>query len=621
MKFSWPVILVIFLPILLSAAEPQQEETLPPVVVTATRVETPQEQVTTSLSVITSEDIRAQRAVTVEEVLRNVAGVDVIQSGSRGNTTSVFIRGSNSNQVLVLVDGMEVNSVTAGLFDLAHLLPDNVERIEVLRGAGGALYGSKAVGGVVNIITKKGQGRPQIALSAEGGNGGSHREVMGLSGSYGALSYSLSPSYLRTGGFRSMNDGYRNGAVSARLDYDAIQDGALKAILTMTDTSLGLVNDDVSCEAPDADAHQRDQHWTSQLEWHQKIFPQWDYRVSMGMNQSHELFRDPDGSCFSARRTLITPRILSPQFQTNYRFTSGHHLTFGADLDLRHAKYRNTDSSGDLTRFNKSQSNQAVYFQDQFKLLQERLILVGGVRYDRNGDFGSEWSPSLSAAYLLRESGTKLKTSYAEGFRAPTFNDLFFPGFNNPNLGPEASWEFNAGVEQRLWRNRLKLETIYFHREVKDLIVFKGSRPENVGQAIFDGAEVILEALLGYGFSIRGNYTFVNFSDRLTRRPKHKGSLLLNYQDGPLGIHFGSHVTGRRLDVDAVNFNTIDQGGFSRFDLASSYVLPWRPPGAKQLSLYAKIENLLDKKYEEADGFRSRPLNFFIGLRGVFGSN
>ena len=618
MNFFFLILFFIFFSDASPAAEPQQEQTLPPVVVTATRVETPQEQGTTSLSVITSDDIRAQQAVTVEEVLRHVTGVDVVQSGSRGSTTSVFIRGANSNQALVLVDGMEVNSVTAGNFDFAHLLTENVERIEVLRGSGGALYGSKAVGGVINIITKKGRGAPQIALSAEGGNGRSHREVLGLSGSHGALSYTLSPSYLRTDGFRPANDSYRNGAVSARLDYDLIKDGALRAILNMTDTSLGLVNDDVSCEALDRNAHERDQRWTGQLEWQQRIFPQWDYRLSMGVNQSHELFRDPDTSCFSARRTLIKPRILSPQFQTNYRFESGHHLTLGVDLDLRHAKYTNTDSSDAVTTFDKSQHNQALYFQDQWKLLQERLILVGGVRYDHNGDFGSEWSPSAAAAYLIRESGTKLKANYAEAFRAPTFNDLFFPGSNNPNLGPEVSWELDAGVEQQMWQKRLRLETIYFHREVKDLIVFKGSRPENVGQVIFDGAEVILEALLGHGFSFKGNYTYVNFSDRLTRRPKHKGNLVLNYQDGPLNIHFDSRLTGRRLDVDAVSFNTIDKGGFSRFDLSSSYALPWQPPGIKQVSLYAKIENLFNKKYEEADGFRARPLNFLIGLRGNF---
>lgn len=621
MKFFFLFFFSVFLPTFSMAAEPKQDETLAPVVVTATRIETPQEQVTTSISVITAEDIRAEQAETVLEALRHVPGLDVVQSGSRGDVTSVFIRGSNSNQVLVLIDGMEVNSVTAGNFDFPHLLTDNVERIEVLRGAGGTLYGSKAVGGVINVITKKGQGKPQITLSGDGGNGRTHRGVLGLSGSYGALSYSLSPSYLRTDGFRSVNDDYRNGAMSARLDYDLIKDGALKAVLNMTDTSLGLVNDDNSCDALDRNARQDDQHWTGRLEWQQKVFPQWDYRLSMGINQSHELFRDPDSSCSSARRTLIRPRILSPQFQTDYRLESGHQLTFGVDLDLRRAKYTSTDSSDTVTTFDKSQHNQALYLQDQWKLLRERLILVGGVRYDHNGDFGSEWSPAASAAYLINESGTKIKASYAEGFKAPTFNDLFFPGSNNPNLQPEVSWEFNAGVEQRLWKDGLRLETVYFHREVKDLIVFKGSRPENVGQVVFNGAEAGLRLRLGYGLSLNGNYTYVNFSDRLTRRPKHKGNLGLNYKGGSFQINLTSHVIGHHLDVDHATFAKIGKGGYTRFDLASSYLLPWQWPGIKGLTLFGKIENLFNRRYEEADGFRARPLNFLVGIQGAFGKD
>ncbi len=621
MNFFFLILFFIFFSDASPAAEPQQEQTLPPVVVTATRVETPKDDITTTLSVITSEDMRAKQAVTVEEVLRDVPGLDVVQSGSRGNTTSVFIRGSNSNQVLILVDGMEVNSVTAGNFDFAHLLTDNVDRIEVLRGAGGTLYGSKAVGGVINIITKKGQGAPQVSLSAEGGKASTHREIFGLSGGQKDLSYSFSSSYLKTNGFRSVNDGYRNAAVSARLDYNLLDNGSLKAIFSMTDTNLGLVNNNNSSGVLDPNAEEEDQRFIGQLAWEQKLAPQWDYRLSMGATQAHERLHDPDPLAFSTGRTLIKPRILSPQFQTNYRLQSGHHLTFGLDLDLRHAKYTSTDDSGKVTMFDKSQSNQALYLQDQFKLLNERLILVGGVRYDHNGDFGSKWSPAASAAYLLNETGTKIKASYAEGFKAPTFNDLFYPGSSNPNLNPEVSWELNAGVEQRLWADGWLLEPTYFHREVKDLIVFKGSRPENVGQVIFDGVETTLQVPLGKGFSFKGNYTYVNFSDRLTRRPKHKGNLILNYKNGPFNLNFDSHLTGRHLDVDAVTFDTIDKAGFSRFDLASSYVLPWQPPGTKQVQLFAKIENLFNKRYEEADGFLARPVNFLIGLRGVFGKD
>lgn len=619
MDFFFLIFFLIFFPISSLAAEPQAQETLPPVVVTATRVQSALEEVATSITLITAEDIRAQQAVTVADALRNVPGLDLVQTGSRGNTTSVFLRGSNSNQILVLLDGMEMNSVTAGNFDFAHLATENVERIEILRGSGGTLYGSKAVGGVINIITKKGRGAPELSLAAGGGNGATHREVVELSGSGKGLSYALSSSYLRTEGFRSLNDAYRNGAVSARLDYSFLDEGSLKGIFSMTDTNLGLVNNNNASSVLDPNAKEKDQHFTGQLQWEHRILPQWDYRLSFGIKQSHERFSDPDPLPFSAARTLIKPQILAPQFQTNVRLEPRHQLTFGLDGDLRRAEYTSTDSTAAVTSFNKTQNNQALYLQDQLKLLDERLILLGGVRYDHNGDFGSQWSPSASAAYRFTDIGTKLKANYARGFRAPTFNDLFFPGSSNPNLRPEVSQEFNAGIEQRLWKDRLQLETLFFHREVKDLIVFRGAAPKNVGQAIFDGAEIILQVRLGNGLSFGGNYTYVNFSDRLTRRPKHKGNLSLNYQNGPWNINFLSHIVGRRLDVDAVSFATIGKGGSSRFDLASTYALPWRAPGIKQVSLYGKIENLFNRRYEEADGFRAPPVNFLIGLRGVFG--
>jgi vitamin B12 transporter len=600
------------------AAEATPEQTLAPVMVTATRTESSPQEATTSISVITAEEIRQEGAVTILDALRNVPGLDIVQAGSPGSIASLFVRGANSNQVLVLLDGMELNSVTAGSFDFAHLLTDNVERIEVLRGAGGSLYGSKALGGVVNIITRKGSGSPQVTVSAEGGNERTHRETVGVSGKSGALGYALSSSYLRTEGF-TINDGYRNASVSARLDYDVFENASLKGVFLMTDTKLGLVNNNNFIAVPDPDAGESDQHFTGQLEWQQHILPVWDYRVSFGVNQSHERFSDPDPLPFSAARTLIKPRILTPQFQTNYRFPSGHQLTFGIDLDFRQAAFTNKDSFGTVTAFQKTQDNQAVYLQDQWKLLDDRLLLIGGVRYDQNENFGSHWSPSASAGYYFQQTGTRLKTSYATSFRAPTFDDLFFPGFSNPNLRPEVSWETDAGVVQDLWQERMQIEATYFHRDVKDLITFKGLAPQNVGQVIFDGAELGLQTKLGYGFTLKGNYTYVNFDQPLTRRPKHKGNVILDYQSGPLNINFNAHVTGRRLDIDPINFNTINTPGFARFDLAASYTFPWTAPGVKQVRFYGKIQNLADKRYQEAAGFPARPLNFLIGLQGTFG--
>lgn len=610
MKILLFVLLFFFLATEFPAAQTQDEETLKPVAVTATRIETPLEEVTTSITVITEKDIRAQQAETVLDVLRDVPGLDVVQTGSRGNITSIFTRGANSNQTLVLIDGMEVNSVTAGSFNFAHLLTDNVSRIEILRGAGGTLYGSKAVGGVINILTRRGEGKPKLSLSSEGGNGPTHRQAIDLSGGTGKWNYSVTGNFLQTDGFHSDNDDYQNVSTSTRMDYQVMDHASLSGTFWMVETRLGLFNNNVSSSAPDPNDRQEDQFLTGRLEWKHEPNPNLDYRLSLGLTQSHNrkvTKIDTVDTTDSVSR--IRNRIMSPDFQVNYT-SNLIEATFGVDWDILEAQFSGTRPE---------QNNQALYLQNRMRFFDERLFVVGGVRWDHNEDFGDEWSPSASMAYLIRKTGTKLKWNYAESFRAPTFNDLFFPGFSNPNLQPEEAWEMNFGVEQRLWQDRLGLEAIFFHREVEDLIVFPGGAPQNVGQAIFDGVELMAEVELPMGFSWRGNYSFLNVSDRITRRPKHKGNLTLNYQSGPLNVNLNTHFVGHRLDVDAQNFNIKDKAGYTRFDLASSYRLPWTSSWTNALRLYGKIENLFDRDYEEADGFQAPPINFIIGIRGTFG--
>ena len=189
MKIVLLVLLFFFPSTRAQAAEPKKEETLDPVVVTATRTETPLKDVTTSITVITEDDIRKKQAETVLDILRSVPGLDVAQVGSRGTEAQVFIRGSEADQVLVLVDGVEVNSTTQGFFDFAHLTTESVDRIEVLRGSGGTLYGSQAIGGVIQIFTKAGKGKPVLTTSVEGGNGYTNRQALTLGGKVKKLGF------------------------------------------------------------------------------------------------------------------------------------------------------------------------------------------------------------------------------------------------------------------------------------------------------------------------------------------------------------------------------------------------------------------------------------------------
>ena len=634
--------LLLFQPIDLRGAEPP-EATLPPVFVTSTRTEIPLSQVTTSATVVTDKEIQSLQAETVLQVLRDVPGLDVVQSGSRGNNTAVFIRGSESDQVLVLIDGVEVNSTTIGSFDFAHLTTENVQRIEILRGAGGTLYGSQAIGGVINIITKKGQGSPQFSVSAAGGNGWTNQQVTNLTGATGPLAYSLSVARLATLGFRRFNldgahfnDDYRNLASSARLDYQFSEDASLKGIFHFIKTDLGLFNNNNFASQPDPNAREATTQYLGKLEWEQKILKNWDYRIAGSMFKEH--LKDSDDAdpctffgfpCDSRTRDRFRPRTDTGEFQTNYRFEDWSTTTFGTQYTRRSA-----DTSGGIDR---AIRNLGYYLQEQLQFLDRRLIMIPGIRLDDNQSFGTAWTPAFSAAYLFRETGTRIKASYAKSFKAPTLNDLFFPpafgcpAFGNPNLGPEKSWELDAGVEQKIVSEDVKLGATYFHREVHDMIEgrpipgdpFGCFRAENVGGARFDGVEWILSIKLLESFSLNANYTFLNWDTAdgtLPRRPKHRGNVSLNYFHDNLNVNLTANLVGSRDDFRAASpFGNITAPGYVKVDLASYYSLPWQTPGVKNLTLFGKIENLFNKKYEEADGFRARPLNFLLGLRAAFG--
>lgn len=621
MNFFFLCFFTIFLARFSLAAESKPDETLAPVVVTATRVETPQQEVTTSISVITAEDIRTQQAETVLEVLRNVPGLDVVQSGSRGTTTSVFIRGSESDHVLVLIDGIEANSTTTGAFDFAHLTTENIERIEVLRGAGGTLYGSHAIGGVVHIITKAGKGPPVVTFSTEGGNHRTHRQSLALRGGIERLGYSLSASRLETAGFHRNNDDYQNTATSGRLDLQVTESALLKGIFHFRKTDLGLFNNNnFTAGAGDPNARENVTDYLFKFDWEHKLLPTWDYRLSGSQFKQHDKFTDdPDTVDSGITRTRRRPVVVTTDFQTNYRWQEWSTTTFGVEYKKRRA----TTTTRTSTPVRRDQRNLAYYLQEQLRFFENRILLVGGVRLDDHQAFGREWSPAASAAYLIPQTRTKFKLGYAQGFKVPSMNELFDPDSGNPSLGPETSWELNGGVEQRLFE-KLLVGVTYFHREVEDLIVFPAPnfQARNVDKVRLDGIELFGDIHLWQGVTLRTNYTFLEndtSSGRLVRRPRHRGNILLNYQQDAFNMNLNANIIGKRDDFGVVSGADVKEAGYLKLDLASSYALPRGWVGVKGLSLYGKIENLLNKKYEEADGFRARPLNFLIGVRGVFG--
>jgi vitamin B12 transporter len=619
------------------AVEPQATElVMDRIVVTASGWETRVADTAPSITVISEEEIERKRATTVAELLREVPGLEVSESGSRGALTNVFLRGAESDQVLVLVDGVEVNSTTTGAFDFADLTPENVERIEVLRGFGGVLYGSEAVGGVIQIFTRRGEGPPRGSVSVAGGNGSTHREVAETSGRSGIFSYSASASHLDTNGFHRENDDYENTAVSARLSADVARDAVAWLSVRTSESDFGNLFNNNFLAAPDPNARQNNRFLATRGEWDHSPASGLRYRVASSYARQRLEFEDrPD----PAETGSLDSDILSETLQVDGQaqvtaLQDAVQAVFGIEWDRKAGDVRSLFSDPSFgsfrTRFDEAVETVSGYTLEQLFLAGRRLVLTAGVRVDGNDRFGREVSPAGGASYSVASTGTRFRTTYAEAFKAPSLNELFFPGFGNPDLDAETSWEVDAGVDQPLGGERWLVSATYFHREVSDLIEGVPQpdglfRAQNVGQATVDGAEGALSVELLEGLRVGGQYTFLDIDAEAAgrvRRPKHRGSVFAAVERESLW-QSGDRVSGdlrlllvgQRDDFDPVSFRVRENDAYQRVDLTVAYGVPLQGRWATRLEVFGRIENLLDRDYREVLGFGARPVNFLAGLR------
>lgn len=625
-KISFSVVALGFLMgSLPKAALAQQVIPLPEIVVTATRLEQPLPQIPSSVTVITREEIERQKAETVLEVLRNVPGVEIVRSGSFGKTTSVFTRGSNSNHTLVLIDGVRVNSPTTGAFDFADLTTDNIERIEIVRGSQSTLYGSDAIGGVINIIPRKGEGRPRVTFSVGGGHNQSFREMIDIAGALKPFNFSLAASRWDTDGFL-VHDDYQNTTVSWRGDVALLPTVSLQLTGRFTDAGTNLPP--VAGRFFDPNQSQQTTSRFVSTRLLHRPFPFWESRVGFSFVNEDLLFKDPANPGFEGDFTSqIETSIATVDLQQNLFLGKLDTVTVGFEWRQERGEAAATGPFAGPP-FTKTITNPAVYLQN-FLHLFDRLFVVLGGRLDDHSQAGTELTGRASLAYLLKETGTKLKGTIATGFKAPSLNDLFFPGFGVPTLKPEESTSYEGGIEQRLFGGLLHLEAVYFRILFRDLISFEpgfpfGIKAANIGRARSEGVEFSTSIRPFPGLALRGAYTFLEAIDRdtrqpLLRRPKQRGSLSANctFLDR---FHVNADVTfvGRRPDFDPLTFERIKNEGYTKLDLTGSWDVMRKRGLIGNLQLFLKIENLLDDKYEEASGFPAARFHIFGGLKGEF---
>ena len=623
-QWTWLFVLALMAP---PAAHAQERKRVDPVVVTATPVETPAEQLGASVSVVAGEDFQTYHYPTVDEALRNVPGVEIRRSGAYGKTSSITIRGANANQVQVLVDGLRVKSPTLGQVDLSDFSPDLIERIEVIRGAQSTIYGADAIGGVVNIITRKGKGGPlQASVQQEVGTHDTLGSRATVYGAWKILNYALSASHFESNG-QFQNDETDANALSARIGATLPWDSTLDFVFRYNKNDIGVPVKGVFPGPqpinPIINRNARSQSETTIFSLGGKTRPVewWETRGRLARYENSAGFQDPvDPGVTSDFPTFSQVNVERREAEWVNSFFIGKWSTSSVGLEHRREIGENRNT------FRAVSETQSVFFEQQLRFF-ERLFLTGGFRVEDNSVWGSTTTERGSLAFLIKETGTRLRGSAGSGFRAPTFNDLFFPGFGNPDLQPEESLSYDFGVDQKLWNNRIRLGLTYFQNEFTNLIAcciplptapFGG--PFNVGRARSAGIEFTSEVDVLPDLVASLNYTYTDSenlgTDRpLPREPRHRWNIGLTWEPlAKLSLFTQVHVVSEQFDTFGEVYNT----GYTRVDIGGTWRILDRMGWLQKLELTARVQNLLNEGYAEVRGFPALGINALVGLRASF---
>ncbi len=600
------------------------------VIVSATRIETPINQVGSSVTVISDEEIERNQRRSLPDVLQTVPGLNIVQTGGPGGKTSVFMRGSNSNHTKVLIDGIDANDPSQdGVFDFGQVLTADIARVEVLRGPQSSLYGSDALGGVINIVTKKGEGPPRFTGTLEGGSFDTFNQSASASGSISRFNYSfniahflvddtpVTPLDLLPPGRKRINDSYENTTLSTKLGVDLTDAFGLDAVARYTDSTLFFTGEDFSVFPSVPAADQSEQHAQQVFTRGQAHLALFDGAFKNTVGVAYVLYRTeiqaPDTGFGLPPPNLNHGDRIKFDWQGHIAFAERHHLVLGVeDLKDRLLESPISVENGNVAGFAELQSE-----------IVDNLFAAASVRDDENERFGGKATWRIAPSYLVPKIGTKLKASYGTGFKAPSLTQLFvsFPAFNffaNPNLQPEESDGYDFGFEQRLADDRVRFGATYFHNEIKNLINANATFTslENVGRATTDGTEVFASLSLTDRFKLRADYTYTDATDdatglELLRRPKHRASLNATWRPidrlslSTTMIYVGSQVDGNR----SFSIPRLNTDPYFLMNVAAEYDC------GKGVTLFARADNLFDRRYEEPTGFQRPGFGFFAGVR------
>ena len=564
-----------------------------PIVVTATRTAQTADASLASVTVITREDIERTQAKSVAELLTGEAGIDSTINGGYGKTTSLYLRGTNSDHTLVLIDGIKVGSATLGTAPWQYLPLDQIERIEIVRGPRSSLYGSEAIGGVVQIFTRRPTKKSQGHAEAGYGTYGTSKLSAGISDADGNTSYNLTAGHFNTDGIDAKTssagnegdrDGYRNESVSARVIHrfspgTEIEAHALHA--------QGFTEYDGT---PNQTAFNQD---ATGVRLRLTPLNNWQMKLDVGNSRDYtDNFRN--GGFYS---TINTNRYTAA-WQNDVTVGKDQLLTLGLDYQ--------DDRVGSTTNYAvKERNNKGAFVQHQGKFGAHDMLVA--LRQDDNEQFGAHDTGNLAWGYALAPT-LRARLSYGTAFRAPSFNQLYWPtSYGNPNLQPEQSESYEAGLHgKQSWGG---WDVRAYQTNIDNLIATVSSTATNVSKARIKGLETDVSTLLG-GWTTRLSLSLMDPRDTvtdkvLTRRAKRSLKLETDRTFGAWRFGGSLLVQGHRYDDTS---NTTRLGGYGVLNLRAQYDL------SKRWVVRANLDNVFDKAYQTVNTYNSPGRSLFVSL-------
>jgi vitamin B12 transporter len=610
-----------------AAARAQTAVTLPEItVVSPTAVPTPANDVASSVTVITAADIARMQSRTVTDILMSVPGVQVVQNGTPGSQTSVFIRGTNSNHVKVLIDGIDVTdtSTPSGAVDFGHFLASDIQQIEILRGPQSGLYGSDAIGGVISITTKPGSGPAKVGGYVEGGSFDTFNQGIRLSGSTDRFDYAfgvthfhagdtpVTPAYEVPAGSHAIGNYYDNTTLSAKVGAALSENFRINLINRYIDGKLRYSNDDPTTfpgvTYPSQSTYTNKAYYGRA----EAIATLLDGRFvnTFGVNYT------------DYNRNNVDPGLPADKYwgsRTDYNWRGVFTVMPGQAVVAGFNRQDDRASVPTISSLKTGDTGGFVEWQANFK---NRFFFTANIRHDKDDAFGDHTTYRIAPAFIVPVTETKLKATYGTGFKAPTLYELYGVGafgyVGNPNLKPESSRGYDLGFEQPLWNGRVRFGVTYFHNDITDLItaVFVPVNTyDNVGEAKTYGYEAFVSAELAGNLSGRVDYTRTTAIDAVTgdellRRPRDKVSARLVWKPTDrLTITPSVVYLGTWRDINRSTFVYEYDGNVVIANLAAEYVIN------DTVTAFARLDNLFNTIYEDPSGWLQPGFAVYAGLK------